>query len=176
MIKWLQESKIASVILLLLRLYLGISWFKAGIGKLLGGGFNAGGFLQNAVQHPVMSEAGVQYPIYTWFLKTIVLPMTPLVNVLIPLLEVIVGLLLILGLFTSVGVFVGLILNFMFLFAGTVSVNPLYILISVFIFMGGYNSGKIGLDYFIKSILSTKFFRFFNYYPESHQNHTKSLQ
>ncbi|WP_242678361.1 hypothetical protein [Staphylococcus schleiferi] len=65
MIKWLQQSKIASVILLLLRLYLGISWFKAGLGKLLSGGFNAGGFLQNAVQHPVMSEAGVQYPIYT---------------------------------------------------------------------------------------------------------------
>ncbi|MBI5975742.1 DoxX family membrane protein [Staphylococcus canis] len=166
MIKWLQHSKVARVLLLLLRLYLGFGWLKAGIMKMISGGFDAGGYLQNAVENPVMSEAGVQYPIYTWFLETIVLPMTPLINILVPLLEVIAGLFLILGLFTTVGAFIGLALNFMFLFAGTISVNPLYVLIGVLIFMGGFNSGKIGLDYFIKSLLSTKFFAFFNYHPK----------
>lgn len=166
MVKWLQQSKIASVILLLLRLYLGFGWLKSGIGKFMSGGFDAGGYLQNAIENPVMSETGVQYPIFTWFLDTIVLPMTPLINILVPVLEVVAGITLILGLFTTIGAFIGLGLNFMFLFAGTVSVNPLYILIAIFIFMGGYNSGKIGIDYFMKSLLSVKVFQFFNYYPK----------
>lgn len=165
MVKWLQQSKIASIILLLLRLYLGFGWLKSGFGKVMSGGFDAGAYLQNAIDNHVMSEAGVQYPVFTWFLDTIVLPMTPLINILIPTLEILTGLFLVLGLFTTVGSFIGLGLNFMFLFAGTVSVNPLYILIGIFIFMGGFNSGKIGIDYYLKSLLSAKFFQFFNYYP-----------
>ncbi|RIL94931.1 DoxX family membrane protein [Staphylococcus chromogenes] len=177
MIKWLQKSKIASVLLLLLRLYLGFGWFMFGIGKFLSGGFNAGGFLQNAIQHPVASESGVQYPIFTSFLEHIVLPMAPVINILIPILEVCIGLLLILGLFTPVGAFFGLLMNFMFLFAGTVSVNPLYILIGIFIFMGGYNSGRFGLDYFLKRQHGSKILQFFNYHPEyTHYNEKISVK
>ena len=174
MIQWLQQSKIASILLLVLRLYLGVGWFMAGLGKFLSGGFNAGGFLQNAIQHPVTGESGVQYPIFTSFLEHIVIPMTPVINILIPTLEVSVGLLLILGLFTPVGAFFGLLMNFMFLFAGTVAINPLYILIGLFIFMSGYNSGRWGLDYFLQHLHRFKILQFFNYHP-AHVTHSETI-
>lgn len=44
MIKWLQKSKIASVLLLLLRLYLGFGWFMSGIGKFLAVDLTLGAF------------------------------------------------------------------------------------------------------------------------------------
>ncbi|HDT9056711.1 TPA: DoxX family protein, partial [Staphylococcus pseudintermedius] len=84
-----------------------------------------------------------------------------------PISEIVVGLLLIFGLFTPIGAFIGLVLNFLFLFAGTVSINPLYILIGFFIFVAGYNSGHFGVDRFLKSLLSKKFFSIFNYHPET---------
>lgn len=131
-------------------------------------GFDAGGFLQNAVLHPVIGVDGsTQYPLFTSFLEHIVLPMTPFINILIPISEIVVGLLLIFGLFTPIGAFIGLVLNFLFLFAGTVSINPLYILIGFFIFVAGYNSGHFGVDRFLKSLLSKKFFSIFNYHPET---------
>lgn len=167
MVRWLQKSTIASVILLILRVYLGYGWLMSGLGKVLHGGFNAGGFLQNAVQHPVMGmDGGAQYPIFNSFLEHVVIPMTPLINVLVPAFEIIAGITLILGLFTPIGAFIGLVLNFLFLFAGTVSVNPLYILIGFFIFVGGYNSGLFGVDRFIQSLFHNKFFRIFNYHLE----------
>ncbi|WP_086428673.1 DoxX family membrane protein [Staphylococcus cornubiensis] len=169
MVRWFQKSTIASVILLVLRVYLGYGWLMSGIAKVTSPkGFNAGGFLQHAVQQPVMGTDGsVQYPLFTSFLEHVVIPMTPIINVIIPAFEIIAGLLLILGLFTPVGALIGLVLNFLFLFAGTVSVNPLYILIGFFIFVGGYNSGFFGVDRFLKSLLSKKFFSIFNYHPES---------
>lgn len=169
MVRWFQKSTIASVILLVLRVYLGYGWLMSGIAKVTSPkGFNAGGFLQHAVQQPVMGTDGsVQYPLFTSFLEHVVIPMTPIINVIIPAFEIIAGLLLILGLFTPVGALIGLVLNFLFLFAGTVSVNPLYILIGFFIFVGGYNSGFFGVDRFLKSLLSKKFFSIFNYHPEA---------
>ncbi|PXA00266.1 DoxX family protein, partial [Staphylococcus pseudintermedius] len=42
-----------------------------------------------------------------------------------------------------------------------------YILIGFFIFVAGYNSGHFGVDRFLKSLLSKKFFSIFNYHPET---------
>ncbi|UTH00057.1 DoxX family protein [Macrococcoides canis] len=166
MIHWLQKSKVASVILLFLRLYLGFQWLMSGIGKFTKG-FDATGYLKGVTAHPVESMAGgAQYPFYVSFLENVVTPMGKVVNILIPVLEVAVGLMLILGLFASVGSLIGMTLNFLFLFAGTISVNPLFILISIFIFMGGYNAGVLGVDRVIGRKVDSKFMRFFNYYPD----------
>ena len=42
--------------------------------------------------------------------------------------------------------FFGLVMNFSYMFAGTVSSNPLDILLGVIIIEAGYNAGRIGLD------------------------------
>lgn len=69
---------------LLLRLYLGITWLTLGIGKMTGG-FNAEGFLRNAVANPVMREGSVVYPNYVAFLEHVALPYADVINVMIPL-------------------------------------------------------------------------------------------
>ncbi|PWZ94234.1 DoxX family protein, partial [Staphylococcus pseudintermedius] len=37
MIRWLQQSTIASILLLIFRIYLGYGWFMAGLGKITNG-------------------------------------------------------------------------------------------------------------------------------------------
>jgi thiosulfate dehydrogenase [quinone] large subunit len=151
-VKFLRESMVASVILLLIRLYLGYSWFTAGYHKL--GGFDASGFLKGAVGNPVKGPAGdIVYPTYLSFLKHFALPNAGIFNTIIPIGEILVGLGLILGALTTAAAFFALLMNFSYLMAGTVSTNPFDILLGVFICVAGYNAGRIGLDRWIIPVL-----------------------
>jgi thiosulfate dehydrogenase (quinone) large subunit len=144
--KWLRENTIAAGILTALRLYLGYTWISAGFHKL-SGGFDAAGFLQGAVANPVKGPDGsIVYGMYVSFLKEFALPNAHIFNTLIPWGEFLVGLGLILGCVTTTAMFFGLVMNFSFLMAGTVSSNPLDILLGVMVLFGGYNAGKLGLD------------------------------
>jgi thiosulfate dehydrogenase (quinone) large subunit len=144
--KFLRENKIASVILTVLRLYLGYSWFTAGFHKLTGG-FDAAGFLKGAIANPVKGPDGaVVFGWYVDFLKHIALPNVDVFNVLVPWGETLIGLGLILGCLTTTAMFFGLVMNFSFFLAGTVSHNPRDIFLGFIILTAGYNAGKIGLD------------------------------
>ena len=70
--------------------------------------------------------------------------------------ELLVGLGLIFGTLTLAAAFFGLIMNFSYVLAGTVSTNPTFILIEFFILMGGYNSACIGLDHWVTPFLRSK--------------------
>ncbi|MEH7439362.1 DoxX family protein [Neobacillus drentensis] len=144
--KFLRENKIASVILTVLRLYLGYSWFTAGFHKLTGG-FDAAGFLKGAIANPVKGPDGaVVFGWYVDFLKHFALPNVDVFNVLVPWGETLIGLGLILGCLTTAAMFFGLLMNFSFFLAGTVSHNPRDIFLGFIILTAGYNAGKIGLD------------------------------
>jgi thiosulfate dehydrogenase (quinone) large subunit len=144
--KFLRENKIASVILTVLRLYLGYSWFTAGFHKFTGG-FDAAGFLKGAIANPVKGPDGaVIFGWYVDFLKHFALPNVDVFNVLVPWGETLIGLGLILGCLTTAAMFFGLVMNFSFFLAGTVSHNPRDIFLGFIILTAGYNAGKIGLD------------------------------
>lgn len=70
--------------------------------------------------------------------------------------ELLVGLGLIFGTLTTAAAFFGLLMNFSYLLAGTVSINPTFILIQFFILVAGFNAGKIGLDYWVIPFLRKK--------------------
>ncbi|MED3624725.1 DoxX family membrane protein [Neobacillus thermocopriae] len=143
---FLRENKIAAGILTVLRLYLGYSWFTAGLGKITGG-FDASGFLKNAVANPVKGPDGsVVYGWYVDFLQGFALPNVELFNFLIPWGETLVGLGLLLGCLTTAAMFFGLVMNFSFFLAGTVSHNPTDIFLGFIILAAGYNAGRYGLD------------------------------
>lgn len=150
MMKWLRENSVASGLLAVLRLYLGWLWLEAGWGKITGG-FSAAGFLKGAVTNPVIDKGtgALVYPTFVKFMESFALPNVKLINILIPWGEFLVGLGLILGALTTAAMFFGLMMNFMFMFAGTVSSNPWYILLGVIILAAGANAGKFGLDYYI---------------------------
>ncbi|WP_156816879.1 hypothetical protein [Salsuginibacillus kocurii] len=52
--------------------------------------------------------------------------------------------------FTVYAAFFGSVMNFAFLFAGTVSTNPLIILLAIFLMAGGHNSGRFGGDRYVQ--------------------------
>ncbi|WP_168120645.1 DoxX family protein [Paenibacillus sp. HB172176] len=154
MVTWIRENRIAAGLLLVLRFYLGWKWLDAGWHKLTGG-FDAAGFLKGAIEKPVADHAtgDLIYPTFTAFLKHFALPNVKLFNILIPLGEFLIGVGLILGCLTAAAAFFGLLMNFMFLFAGTISTNPWMILLGLFIVVAGANAGKFGADFYVLPFL-----------------------
>ncbi|TVY01198.1 DoxX family protein [Cohnella terricola] len=150
-VKFLRENVWAAVAMTFLRIYLGWQWIEAGWHKLSGSGFDAGGFLKNAINNPVADKTTHEaiFPTYTAFLEHFALPNVKLINFLIPLGEFLVGLGLIVGGLTAAAAFFGVMMNFLFLFAGTVSTNPWLTLLGVIVFLAGANAGKFGLDYYL---------------------------
>ncbi|MEH6992870.1 DoxX family protein [Neobacillus drentensis] len=146
---FLRENKISAAILTIIRLYLGYAWFTAGFHKLTGG-FDASGFLANAVKNPVKGPDGnMVYSWYVHFLENFALPNIDVFNTIVPWGETLIGLGLMLGCLTTVAMFFGLVMNFSFFLAGTVSHNPTDIFLGFIILTAGYNAGKLGLDYWV---------------------------
>ncbi|RDU35640.1 Crp/Fnr family transcriptional regulator [Neobacillus piezotolerans] len=145
---FLRENKVAAALLAVLRIYLGYAWITAGYHKLTGG-FDATGFLKGAAAKPVQGPDGIVYGWYVDFLNAFAIPNADLFNVLIPWGEFLVGLGLILGCLTSAAMFFGLVMNFSFMLAGTVSHNPTDILMGFIILAAGANAGKYGLDRYV---------------------------
>ena len=147
---FIRENHWGAVLLTFLRIYLGWSWLTSGWGKITGEGFDAAGYLNGAIENPVMSHTGEEiYPAYTAFIEWAVLPNVEIINILIPWGEVLVGIGLLLGCLTTAAVFFGLVMNFMFMFAGTISTNPLMVLIGFIILVAGVNAGKFGADNYV---------------------------
>ncbi|WP_141432928.1 DoxX family protein [Bacillus sp. 03113] len=145
-VTFLRENRIAAGILTIIRLFLGYSWLTSGWGKLTGG-FDASGYLTNAVSNPVKGPDGnVVYSWYVSFLKEFAIPNIELFNFIVPIGEFLIGLGLILGCLTTAAAFFGLIMNFSFFLAGTVSHNPTDIFLGGILLLAGLNSGYIGLD------------------------------
>lgn len=157
---FLRENKIAAVILTLLRLYLGYSWLVAGWGKLTGDGFDATGYLKNAIANPVKGPDGdLVYSWYVHFLEHFALPHVDFFNTIVPLGELLIGIGLIVGCFTTVAMFFGLVMNFSFFLAGTVSHNPTDIFLGFIILFSGFNAGKYGLDHWVVPYIRRTIFK-----------------
>lgn len=146
--KFLQGNPYMGYLLTIIRVYLGWSWLTAGIGKISEGKFDASGFLQGA-----LSKISGDHPAvpgwWGYFIENIALPNVELFNVLVPWGELLVGMALLLGVFTSFAALMGVMMNFSYLFSGTTSTNPQMLLLELIILIAGANAAKIGLDYWV---------------------------
>jgi thiosulfate dehydrogenase [quinone] large subunit len=150
MMNWLRTNKYASMLLTVVRLYVGYEWFIAGWHKITGPkAFDAAGFLKNAIAKPVLETGTTDlvYPNYVAFLNHFALPNVKLFNLLVPWGELLIGLGLLLGCLTTAAVFFGMLMNLMFMLTGTVSTNPWLFFLGIFIIVAGANAGKFGVDY-----------------------------
>ena len=153
----LKHNKNVSLLLAVLRVYLGYTWVMAGWGKLTGGQFDASGFLQGAMANATGEHPAVQ-GWWVVFLENVAIPNVEIFNTLVPWGEFLVGIGLIVGCFTKTAVFFGLVMNFSYLFSGTTSTNPQLILFSMFILVSAMNAGKFGVDGMIIPTLKEKLF------------------
>ncbi|CAM3143099.1 DoxX family protein [Sporolactobacillus spathodeae] len=165
MVHWLRNNKYASIVLLLIRLYLGYQWLLDGFAKLWGNEspFNAQGFMIGVTKNPVLGpEKQVLYPVYNAFIKSIALPHAGLFSFMVAWGEFLIGIGLLLGVLTTAAAFFALFLNFMYLFAGTVSSNPLYVLLGSILLYSGFNAGKIGGDYWVIPYIRSYYGKWFH--------------
>lgn len=160
---WLRENKVAMWLLTVVRVYLGYEWISHGFKKLTGG-FDAAGFISGAI-----AKTGGEHPdVQGWwgsFLEAFALPNVGLFNVLIPLGEFLVGVGLLLGTLTTLAALMAMVMNFSFLFSGTVSINATYLLFEIFLVVAGANTGRVGLDRWVLPFLRGLFRKNKNTFP-----------
>jgi len=169
-VKTLEDSPVAQALFgdvrwawlwLLLRLYLGWEWLQAGWGKLhnpawtgLKAGTAITGFVTNALTKASGEHPDVQ-GWYAWFLQHVVLTHSVLWSYMVAWGETLVGIALILGLFTGIAAFFSSFMNLSYLLAGTVSINPVLFVIATWLVLAWKTAGWWGLDRWVLSVLGT---------------------
>lgn len=144
---------------LAIRLYLGYEWFTHGLDKLQNPawaqtGDALKGFWENAVKIPDSGRPLIAFGwyrtflqtlldggVYTWFAKLVVAG------------EILVGLALILGLFTGIAAFLGGFMNWNFMMAGSASVNPVFFVLSLLLILAWKTAGWLGVDRWLLPML-----------------------
>lgn len=137
---------------LVLRILVGWQWLAAGWGKFMDPawiGPHAGDGLTTFLRGSLWGAAGTQNvvsPGYWVFINNIALPHAALFSTLVTYGEMAVGIALIAGAFTGVAACAGAVLNFTYLLAGVVSVDPLFIIAELLLALGWRTAGWWGLD------------------------------
>jgi thiosulfate dehydrogenase [quinone] large subunit len=146
---------------LIVRLYLGYLWVSAGWEKLSSPawvGSQAGtaltGFLQGA-----LAKTGGEHPAvqgwYAWFIQHVVLPDVVPWSYVVSFGEFLVGVALVLGIFTGIAAFFASFMNENYLLAGSVSVNPTMLVLAVLLILAWKTAGWWGLDRWVLPALGT---------------------
>jgi len=150
-----------SWIWLFVRLYVGLTWFQSGVGKLTSPawtGNQAGTAITGFVQGALAQTGGEHPQVQGWyasFLETIVLPNAATWGRLIAAGETLVGAALILGMFTGIAAFFAAFMNVNFLLAGAVSTNPILLLLAILLILAWKTAGWWGLDRWLLPALGT---------------------
>ncbi len=83
---------------------------------------------------------------YASFIQNVALPNATVFSYLVTFGEILVGLALIVGIFTGIAAFFGGVMNANFLFAGTISTNPLLLVLAFGLVLAWRVAGYWGLD------------------------------
>ncbi len=145
----------------ILRVWLGYDWITHGIDKLGNPAWMSGesllGFWQRAVAVPEAParpliafdwyrsflQALIDGGSHVWFAKFVAVG------------ELLVGIALVLGIFTGIAAFFGGLMNFNFMLAGTASTNPVLFLAAILLIMAWKVAGWWGMDRFLLPLLWT---------------------
>ncbi|MFS0864943.1 DoxX family protein [Fredinandcohnia sp. 179-A 10B2 NHS] len=150
----------SALIWLVVRVYLGYTWLTAGWHKITEDawtGENAGAAIQGFVQGALAksAEGNDVTGWYATFLENVVLPNAKVFSYMVAYGEVLVGIGLIVGLLTGVAAFFGSLMNVSFLFAGTLSTNPLLLILATWLVLAWKVAGWYGLDRWALPFLGT---------------------
>jgi thiosulfate dehydrogenase (quinone) large subunit len=146
---------------LIVRLYVGWTWLQAGWEKVTNPawvGSQAGTALSGFINNALTKATGAHPDVQGWyaaFLHNAVLPHTAVWGNFVAFGETLVGIGLILGAFAGIAAFFGIIMNLNYLMSGSVSVNPILLMLSIFLVLAWKTVGWWGLDRWLLSALGT---------------------
>jgi thiosulfate dehydrogenase (quinone) large subunit len=146
---------------LIFRLYIGYEWLSAGFGKLNNPawtGSTAGSALTGFVKGALTQATGAHPNVQGWyagFLQSVVLANPSFWSYVVAYGETLVGIALILGIFTGIAAFFGSFMNVNYLLAGTVSTNPILFVIATWLVLAWKTAGWWGLDRWVLHLLGT---------------------
>jgi thiosulfate dehydrogenase (quinone) large subunit len=159
--RWLFRSRPASVLWLLVRLWLGWQWFSAGWDKLTGAGYN-NWFTHAAGLQGFIAAANTSYDNrakayghpevnYAWYLHILnsIDGHAQVFSRVVTISELAVGTGLLLGCLTGLAALGGVALNIMYITGGSAGPNGLFILAGVLLVLAWRVAGYLGVDYFL---------------------------
>lgn len=156
---------------LIVRVYLGYEFFMAGWEKVSnpawfgsGAGAALNGFVNGAVAKTMcaatVAPTACHPDVQTWyasFLQMAVLPHPVLWSNAVVVGELLIGVGLIVGLFTGVAAFFAFFMSLNFMFAGSVSINPILITLALGVMSARRVAGYWGLDYYARPYIQKRF-------------------
>lgn len=140
---------------LVVRLYAGYAWLEAGYEKLISPtwtGSQAGTSLMGFAKGALAKTTGTHADVTGWyagFLQSVVIPNAAIWSWAVTLGEIAVGIGLIFGILTGVAAFFGGFMNANYLFAGTVSTNPILFVLATWLVLAWRIAGYVGVDYWL---------------------------
>ncbi len=144
-----------SFVWLVVRVWLGWQWLEAGlhkVGEAAWTGPQAGaavsGFLKGALANAAGDHPSVR-PTYAAFVENVALPNAKLLSYMVAWGEVLVGIALIAGIFTTFAALMGALMNLNFMMAGSASTNPYMYTLAILVVIAGANAGRIGVDHYV---------------------------
>lgn len=146
---------------LIVRVYVGWQWLEAGWEKFqspLWVGDKAGVQLQGFITGALQKASGDHPAVQGWyaaFLHGFVSQHVAAFSYMVTYGEILVGIALILGIFTGIAAFFGSFMNMNFLLAGTVSVNPILFFLQLLLILAWRTAGWLGLDRYVLPLLGT---------------------
>jgi thiosulfate dehydrogenase [quinone] large subunit len=150
--KMFTDRKFTGLPWLLIRLFIGYQWLTAGgekVNEAAGGGGDVPkgihGFLAGA-----LAKTGGEHPaVFGWygdFIKNVAMPNEALLSYMVAYGELLVGIALIIGLFSKWAAFWGLTMNLAFYLAGSTSSNGYMMVAEMAMLFGGLGVSFYGLD------------------------------
>jgi thiosulfate dehydrogenase [quinone] large subunit len=167
----LTQPKVTGILWLVARLWLGYEWLHAGIDKVFGegnavwvgskAGAAVAGFLKGAIAKSALAEGfdPIKTPhpaVNEWYAtlaRDVFLPNAAVFSYLVAYGEVLIGVALIVGLFTRFSSVMSVLLALALLMAGATSTLPQMLTIGVALgIVGGQAIGYYGLDFFARPL------------------------
>jgi thiosulfate dehydrogenase [quinone] large subunit len=137
---------------LFVRVILGVEWIRGGWEKIGDAGWTkapVGGAVEGFLRGAIAKSQGDRPEVQRWFAnltEDVFLPNADIFAYLVAYGELLVGLALIIGLFTRLSVLLGATMNLAFLFAGTTSSNPQMLILGLALAANGTTAGAYGVD------------------------------